>query len=751
MYTAFFSSLESPRLCHQFTFSEIQSATQNFDESLVIGHGGFGNVYKGTISNGENLLTVAVKRLDSNSNQGALEFWAEVNMLSNLRHRHLVSLIGYCNDKQEMILVYEYMSYGTLEYHLHNSQVPLSWMQRLKICVGAARGLDYLHTDTCIKDRVVHRDIKSSNILLHDSWDAKISDFGLSKICPKNQQSTYVNTIVKGTFGYLDPNYFYTGKLTRKSDVYAFGVVLFEILCGKRAVDRGIDEEQWALAIWAKDSIKAGRLKQIVDINIRGSVSLKCLKMFVKLAKQCLHTYPKERPTMTEVVGGLEGVMALQEKLINNRLQATTLNLFAIKARKFMYTSNDKNYEGSSLNSLEMYFDTLRGENQTLQCFDLDTLIAATENFSEANKISPHTSKPLYKGKLHDGQSIAVTSHSLGSRLEEACMNEASILENLEHENVSKLLGYCIEGRKWFLVYDFAVYASLDCLMFDPECTLLNWDKRYKIILGVARALHYLHRETPVQVIHCDVKPENILLDGSLKPKLSSFGNARCQAINETDCCMSSISGTWVYMAPELVERGHLSTKVDVYSLGVLVLEIITGHKATMNERMNDISLDYKSCYYNSLLEYVEINWLEGTLTDIIDPRIDVDSSSMTAFLEIGLFCIQEYSEARPTMAEVVSMLLDSLPPALQVAKMRQMIIKKRSNSTIHRFDNHNHKLMVTTMVMVLTTTITILMHLKSLYQNYTIDSAYLKDFKLYQVTIYCVNHTTKLPWTVAV
>nr|GEY37595.1 receptor-like protein kinase FERONIA [Tanacetum cinerariifolium] len=230
------SSIEGPQPCRRFKFSEIMIATGNFDKSVVIGHGGFGKVYKGEVYNGLSLVVFAIKRLDSMSSQGAAEFWAEVKLLSKLRHCNLVSLIGYCCYRKEMIVVYEYMPNGTLEGHLHKLGTPLSWVQRLKICIGAGRGLHYLHTGTGIEVGVIHRDVKSSNILLDENWAAKISDFGLSRISTINRGGSYVNTLVKGTFGYLDPDYFYTGRLTRKSDVYAFGVVLLEVLCRKRAV-----------------------------------------------------------------------------------------------------------------------------------------------------------------------------------------------------------------------------------------------------------------------------------------------------------------------------------------------------------------------------------------------------------------------------------------------------------------------------------------------------------------------------------
>ncbi|KAM0006776.1 putative protein kinase RLK-Pelle-CrRLK1L-1 family [Helianthus debilis subsp. tardiflorus] len=189
------SSIQWSQLCRHFEFSEILIATENFDESLVIGCGGFGKVYKGNVIHRSSLVVAAIKRLDSTSNQGATEFWTEVEVLSMLRHCNLVSLIGYCSHVKEMILVYEYMPNGTLDDHLHKFSSPLSWLQH------------YLHTGTEIESGVIHHDVKSSNILLHESWAAKIADFGLSKVRPTNQPSTYVNTHVKGTFGYLDPNY----------------------------------------------------------------------------------------------------------------------------------------------------------------------------------------------------------------------------------------------------------------------------------------------------------------------------------------------------------------------------------------------------------------------------------------------------------------------------------------------------------------------------------------------------------------
>ncbi|KAK7307033.1 hypothetical protein VNO77_39733 [Canavalia gladiata] len=294
--------------CCRFSMEEMKMATNDFDEALLIGTGGFGNVYKGSFDGGA--TCVAIKRANPMSEQGVSEFETEIHLLSQLRHNNLVSLLGYCNEDGEMILVYAFMANGTLYDHLHlrqRDQPPLSWIQRLEICIGVAKGLHYLHTGT--KNRIIHRDIKATNILLDHNWVPKISDFGLSK----TSYTSIITTNVKGSIGYLDPEYYQCCKLTEKSDLYSLGVVLLEVLSAKPALSPCEDDEYVNLAEWAMLRFQNGYIEQIVDPNLEASIAKECFELYLGVAMKCVAECGVERPSIGEVLQDLVLALYLQK------------------------------------------------------------------------------------------------------------------------------------------------------------------------------------------------------------------------------------------------------------------------------------------------------------------------------------------------------------------------------------------------------------------------------------------------------
>ncbi|XP_048447020.1 cysteine-rich receptor-like protein kinase 10 [Pyrus x bretschneideri] len=300
--------------------------------------------------------------------------------------------------------------------------------------------------------------------------------------------------------------------------------------------------------------------------------------------------------------------------------------------------------------------DQPSGENdittvESLQ-FHFATIQAATSNFSDDHKLGEGGFGQVYKGTLSNGQEVAVKrlSRNSGQGIEEF-KNEMVLVAKLQHRNLVRLLGFCLEGEEKILVYEYVPNKSLDCFLFDPEKQgQLDWSRRYKIILGIARGIMYLHEDSQLRIIHRDLKASNILLDGEMHPKISDFGMARIFGVDQTQASTNRIVGTYGYMSPEYAMHGHFSVKSDLYSFGVLVLEIISGKKN---------SSFFQTDAAEDLMSHAWKLWRDGAPLELLDPclRNSYSRTEVIRCIHIGLLCVQEDPADRPTMQSVVLML----------------------------------------------------------------------------------------------
>ncbi|XP_057420664.1 proline-rich receptor-like protein kinase PERK12 isoform X2 [Lotus japonicus] len=287
-----------------FSYDMVMEMTNAFSSEYIIGQGGFGYVYKGVLPDGK---AVAVKQLRAGSGQGDREFTAEVQIISRVHHRHLVSLVGYCISEQQRVLIYEYVPNGTLHHHLHGSDMPvLDWDKRLKIAIGAAKGLAYLHEDC--SQKIIHRDIKSANILLDDAFEAQVADFGLARLA--DAANTHVSTRVMGTFGYMAPEYATSGKLTDRSDVFSFGVVLLELITGRKPVDESQPLGDESLVEWARPlllrSFETREFRELIDPRLENHYVEGEMFRMIEAAAACIRHCAPRRPRMAQVVRALD-------------------------------------------------------------------------------------------------------------------------------------------------------------------------------------------------------------------------------------------------------------------------------------------------------------------------------------------------------------------------------------------------------------------------------------------------------------
>ena len=339
-----------------FTKEELQKATKNYDETLIIGRGGFGIVYKGILLDNRIVAIKKSKIVDENQIE---QFINEVLVLSQINHRNVVKLLGCCLETQVPLLVYEYIPNGTLfEYIHHESKAStISWETRLRIAAETAEALSYLHF--VASPPIIHRDVKSSNILLDSTHTTKVSDFGASRLVPLDQ--TQLATMVQGTLGYLDLEYMQTSQLTEKSDVYSFGVVLVELLTGKKTLSFDRPENERSLGISFISFLKDNRLFEILEKHIAKEGNAEQLKEVANLAKRCLRLKGEDRPTMKEVATELEGLRKVEMHLCVN-VDSNS------EETKFLLGETSDSYKYNANNKSTNVYDSVREH----VIFDLD-------------------------------------------------------------------------------------------------------------------------------------------------------------------------------------------------------------------------------------------------------------------------------------------------------------------------------------------------------------------------------------------
>lgn len=319
-----------------FSYDELKKCTNNFSDSNEIGFGGYGKVYRGMLSDGQ---VVAIKRAQQGSMQGGLEFKTEIELLSRVHHKNVVGLLGFCFEQGEQMLVYEFMPNGTLRESLSGrSGIHLDWKRRLRITLGSARGLAYLHE--LANPPIIHRDVKSTNILLDEHLTAKVADFGLSKLVADSGKG-HVSTQVKGTLGYLDPEYYMTQQLTEKSDVYSFGVVMLELITARQPIEKGKYIVREVRLMMDKNDEEHYGLRELMDRSIRNSGTLIGFGRFLELALQCVEESAADRPTMSELVKAIETILQNDGMNTNSTSASSSATEFAASKGAPKHPYND--------------------------------------------------------------------------------------------------------------------------------------------------------------------------------------------------------------------------------------------------------------------------------------------------------------------------------------------------------------------------------------------------------------------------
>ncbi|KAJ9692161.1 hypothetical protein PVL29_011301 [Vitis rotundifolia] len=666
------------RLC----YSDIASITDNFQK--VIGKGGFGKVYSGHLSDG---TQVAVKMLSSPSTHGSKQCWTEAQLLTRVHHRNLVSLLGYCDEGPNMGLMYEYMANGNLQEYLSGTVKDasvLTWEQRLRIAIDAAQALEYLHNGC--KPPIIHRDVKTANILLDEKLQAKVADFGLSRCLPPENGNSlsgdYLSTAVAGTPGYLDPEYYTTSRLNEKSDVYSFGIVLLELITGQPPVIKQGEKSVLHIVQWVSPIIESGEIRDIVDQRLHGDFDISSVRKAIDTAMACVTYSSTTRPTMSHVLLELKGCLNIEiarERSGDNSFTTLTHILCfdaSLDGNPYLCKTNSCAEEeekqkkkgtnitvpvGAAIASVLLLLAALatlwrfnirrQHEKKVLdsknQCFSYSEVVSITDNFQQV--LGKGGFGAVYSGHLKDGTQVAVKmlspSSAQGSK---QFWTEVELLARVHHRNLASLVEYCDEGSNMGLIYEYMANGNLEELLSGKNAPVLSWEQRLRIAIDAAQALEYLHNGCKPPIIHRDVKTANILLNEKLQARVGDFGMSRIIPFESETHVSTAVVGTLGYYI-----TGRLNEKSDVYSFGIVLLELISGKPAIIGSHGNK----------DHIVQWVGPIISRGEIRSIVDPRLegDFNTNSVWKSVETAMACVPSISIQRPTMSEVVGELKECL------------------------------------------------------------------------------------------
>ncbi|CAN6363150.1 unnamed protein product [Urochloa humidicola] len=623
-----------------FTEDEIKQITSNF--SVPIGKGGFGEVYRGTLDDDYDL--VAVKKYISKDLRK--EFMHEVSIHSQMSHKNVVELIGYCIGESTLMIVTKYISKGNLDDILHDSDVSISLDVRLGIAIGCAEALSYMHSMHLSSDSLVcHGDIKPANILLDGNLTAKLSDFGVSRLLSGGV--TQYTEHIKGSLSYMDPIYFQEGCLTPRSDVYSFGIVLLELIARKKIRKGEIN----LVGSFNKASANGKGFREIFDDAIANENNMKILKEMRKLATECLTLDIYKRPQMNVVSKRLralkkelkdihekysEPILASHHSWRKNYKQDITMPSYNSRMQlKKSFVIFKRNRSNSKILS----------EPGNVRIFTQEELNDVT-NYSYL--LSVGTSGKVYKGILEDNTVVAVRIFSgVLEVFEEAFINGGMILSQIVHKNIIRLLGYCLDADCPAFMYEYASKGLSDILDGHEDFPL---HLRLKIAVQTAEALEYLHSSATGIIRHGYVVPSKILLDDNFTPKLTGFSWAR-RLIKESnitagdDVICGQLPSSGLSKDPIHDQYALLRLKTDVYQFGVLLLTLIS--------RKNFI---FYADHDHIILQFLAAHKADNRGRAFFDDDIAVHAEDIALLEEIGrlsLKCICLEIDQRPTMKEV--------------------------------------------------------------------------------------------------